>query len=361
MAKLKVGIDVSQIIYGTGVSDYTINLVQSLQKLGSELDLTLFGSSLRQQSAIKSIFPATKTYPFPPTLLHYLWNILHVVPIEKFIGKIDVFHTSDWTQPPSKASSVTTVHDLSPILFPQEMGKSIVSAHTSRLKWATKSCKKIICVSQSTANDMEKLFKYPRSNLVVIPEALPSRFDIDVSHTGVEAIKSKWHLDDYVITIGTPQPRKNYPRLINAYLKNQNKYRLPEKLVIIGGGGWGSNIASYPNIIKTGFLPDNDVSALVKGACALVYPSLYEGFGLPILIAWRQGIPVSVSNVSSLPEVAGESAVVFDPYDEESIAVGISESIKNKKSLVTASTKKLFGYNWDITAKKTLEVYKSLC
>jgi glycosyltransferase involved in cell wall biosynthesis len=361
MAKINVGIDVSQIIYGTGVSDYTINLVQSLQKFQPELDLTLFGSSFRRQSTIKSIFPTTKTFPFPPTLLHYVWNILHIVPIEKFIGKIDIFHSSDWTQPPSRAPSITTVHDLSPILFSKEMGNEIVAVHNAKLKLAVKECQKIICVSKTTANDMEKIFKISPSRLEIIPEALPARFDVDISTNLVEALKSKWHLSDYVISIGTPQPRKNYSRLCAAYLNHQAKYRLPEKLVIVGGGGWGSNIPSHPNIIKTGFLPDSEVSALVKGANAMVYPSLYEGFGLPILIAWRQGIPVSISNVSSLPEVAGDAAVLFNPYDEESITLGIYESIKNKKSLIPRSIKKLSGYNWDITAKKTLEVYKSLC
>jgi glycosyltransferase involved in cell wall biosynthesis len=361
MAIINVGIDVSQIIYGTGVSDYTINLVQALLKLQPELELTLFGSSFRRQSDIKSIFPTTKTFPFPPTFLHYLWNILHVVPIEKFIGKTDVFHTSDWTQPPSVAPSVSTVHDLSPFLFPSEMGEKIVSVHKAKLKLAVKECQKIICVSNSTAQDFEKIFKISSSRLEIIPEALPARFDVDVTHNSVDAIKSKWHLTDYVIAIGTPQPRKNYQRLVSAFLNFHGKYRTPEKLVIVGGGGWGSIIPPHPNIIKTGFLSDSDVLALTKGANAMVYPSLYEGFGLPILIAWRQGIPVSISNVSSLPEVAGDAAVLFDPYDEESIIVGINESIKNRTSLVSASLKKLSGYNWDVTAKKTLEVYKSLC
>lgn len=358
---MRVGIDVSQIVYGTGVSDYTINLVRALQETRPELELSLFGSSFRRQSDIKAIFPQAKTFPYPPMLLHYLWNILHIYPVENFIGQVNVFHASDWTQPPSFAPSVTTVHDLSPFLFPGEMGRAIVTVHQARMKRVVSQCNKIICVSRSTAEDLKKLFKLDETRIKVIPEGLPARFDLDPSDLNIKNIKSKFGLSDYVIAVGTPQPRKNYLRLANSFLNFKSKYRLPEKLVIVGGGGWGGQIPSHTSIIKTGYIPDQELVALVKGASSLVLPSLYEGFGLPILLAWRQNVPVSVSNISSLPEVLGEAGVLFDPSDEEAIANAIAVSIKNKKTLIDLSKSRLNKFNWINTAKDTFSVYKTLC
>jgi len=293
--------------------------------------------------------------------MHYLWNILHLYPVENFLGKMDVFHSSDWTQPPSDAPSVTTIHDLSPMLFPQEMGKKITSVHKARLSWVIKECQKIICVSKSTAGDMKQLFNLEDSRMIVVPEALPKRFDLSPTVASVTGTKSKWQLEDYIIAVGSRQPRKNYVRLANSFLNFKSKYRLPGQLVIVGGGGWGDKIPRHASIVQTGFLPDNEVLALVKGARALVVSSIYEGFGLPILLAWRQGVPVAVSDISSLPEVVGNAGILFDPMDEESIASGISLSIKKDSLLIPAATKRLGLFSWEETAKKTLSVYQSLC
>ncbi|MBI2008294.1 glycosyltransferase family 4 protein [Candidatus Amesbacteria bacterium] len=348
---MKIALDVSQSIYGTGVSDYTLELYKHLE------GVLPFGYSFRRYSELKRTVLKGVSLPFPPTLMHYLWNKLHIINVETFVGKIDIYHSSDWAQGPSRAGKVTTIHDLSPFLFPQEANPKIVSVHTDRMKWVVKECHKIICVSQNTANDMSKLFPETSSRLVVIPEAMPSRFLLKPSSS---------YTYSYILAVGTRQPRKNITRLISAFLK----YRLSEKLIIIGekpdhleGGQLALSAVEGDSfqVEFTGYVSDQELVNYLASASCFVYPSLYEGFGLPILSAFHHKVPVACSNTSSLPEVAGNAAAFFNPQDAESIAHGISAAIKNKKSLIAAGTKQLSKFSWSHTAAETMKVYKSLC
>ena len=322
---MKVGIDISSVVYGTGVSDYTHELVSHLKPLLGD-SLKTFGFSLRRRR--------DDFLPFPPTFMDFLWNRLHIVNVETFVGHIDVYHSSDWTQAPSHAKKVTTIHDLSPFLYPAETDPKIVTVHTRRMKWVVAECDKIICVSHNTAQDMRRLFPDTSARLVVVPEALPSRFLLH---------PTPHNLDNYVLAIGSRQPRKNIARLKKAC------ELLGQKLIIVGEGS------------DIGYVTDQQLINYLSGASAFGYPSLYEGFGLPILEAFHFKVPVACSNTSSFPEVAGNAAAYFDPLSIESIAAGIKSALSNRGKLVAAGTKQLSKFSWETTAKKTLEVYKSLC
>ena len=347
---MKVGIDVSQAVYGTGVSDYTVELVRHLQPLA---EIVPVGFSLRRGQELKRLIPDLVLYPIPPTALHYLWNRLHVVNFENFApGSIDIYHSSDWAQGPDSSAKVTTVHDLSPFLYPAETSTSIVAVHSSRMKWVVKECQHVICVSQNTASDFQKLFKFPVSKISIVPEALPSRFDIPPS-------PSSLHDVPYILAIGARQPRKNIDRLISAYLNFNSKYRLTEKLIIIGEKP-DIRQKEYRGVEYTGYVSDQELVDYISQACAFVYPSLYEGFGLPVLVAFRHAVPVACSRTSSLPEAAGLAASYFDPFDEESIASGIAGAIKARKKLITAGKTQLSKFSWSAAARETLKVYQSV-
>lgn len=342
---MRVAIDVSAAIYGSGVSQYVINLVRHLP---SNI-LTLVGFSLRRQADITQLFPSATTFPLPPTLLDILWNKLHIVNFENFApGDVDIYHSSDWAQAPDSSQKVTTVHDLVPFLYPQETSPNIVSAHTARMRWVVKECDHIICVSHNTENDLLKLFPAVRGRTSVISEAVP------LDHVR-PAQPSKY--SGYVVAIGARQPRKNIARLVSAYTQYRSKYSLPEKLVVIGEASFAS---SDPNIIFTGYLSYQDLVNTLAGAQAFVFPSLYEGFGLPILEAFYHQVPVACSNLPVFSEV-GESAVeYFDPLDEEAIAQSIHSAIKHAKKLTTTGQKLLTKYSWSDTADQTLKIYQSL-
>ena len=327
---MRVGIDVSSVVYGTGVSDYVINLVQHLPP-----DVLVpFGFSLRRFSELKRLVLKGVTLPFPPTLMHYLWNHLHVINVETFTGPLDIYHSSDWTQGPSRAKKVTTVHDLSPFLYPAETDPQIMAVHTARMKWVVKECDKITCVSNSTAADLQRLFSVPSSKISVIYEALPSKY-LSLKPQITKNV-------NYVLAIGARQGRKNTDRLKAACAK------LGQKLIIAGEGS------------ELGYVSDQDLVNYLAGASAFIYPSLYEGFGLPILEAFYYQVPVACSNTSSLPEVGGDAAVYFDPLSVESIATGITQAIKDRDRLIAAGTQQLAKFSWETTAQQTLQVYKSL-
>ncbi len=375
-----IGIDVSAVAYGTGVSNYTLNLVSGLISQDRSNTYKLFFSSMRLPVPSDIIqlskkYSNVQLYAFKlaPTLLHWLWNKLHLIPIEFFIGKCDVFHTSDWTQPPTlKAKLVTTVHDLTPFTHPQWHHPKVISTHTAKMKLAIKESSAIICVSQNTKSDFQKLFPRYKGLVEVIYEAAEdkySRFRSLSSPTKsqkISQIKKTYNLNNYILAQGTREPRKNLGRLIEAFkLYKQNNPKSTLELAIAGKYGWGQDIDHnlFPYIKILGYIPEKDMVPLHAGAFALAYTSLYEGFGLPVVKAFSLGIPLLTSNNSSLSEIASDAAILVDAESVESIFQGLQKIINStatrqsvvKKGLIRA---KLF--SWKITSKQTLKTYSKL-
>lgn len=183
---MKIGIDISQIAYeGTGVANYVRNLVENLLKIDKKNEYILFFASLRKKiqnsRRLQSLWRRTakfkiqncnvkfKIFRFPPKLLDFLWNRLHIFPIEWFVGDVDVFVTSDWTEPPAKkAKKVTILYDLIVYKHPEETDKKIVAVQKRKLKWVKKESAKIICISQATKKDAIKILEIPEKRLKVV-------------------------------------------------------------------------------------------------------------------------------------------------------------------------------------------------
>lgn len=358
---MKIAIDISQTVYGTGVSVYTLNLVENLIKLYPDDEFFLFGGSLRRRvelvHLVKKLKSTAKILPFPPTILDFLWNSLHIFPVEKFIGQFDIVHTSDWTEPPSNLPKITTVHDLVPFKYPQTTTESIRQTHKKRLAWVARESDLIIAVSHATKDDLVSILKIPEEKIVVIHEGVSPRFCPQPLEI-VDSIKRKYHLQkDYLLSLSTLEPRKNQNNLIKAF--NLVKKEYPNLELVIGGKtGWGEQIKPQDDVKLLGFVPDADLPALISGASSFVFPSLYEGFGLPALEAMACGIPVVASDISSLPEVVGEAGELVDPNTISDIATGIIKTLKKpaeyrEKSLVQAKK-----FTWQETAQKTYEAYK---
>ncbi len=360
---MKIAIDISQAIYGTGVSVYTKNLVAGLIKLHPEDEFILFGGSLRRYpelvSLAKKLKGVPKVFRLPPTFMDFVWNSLHIWPVEKITGPVDIIHTSDWTEPPSKYPKITTVHDLIPFKYPQTTTQSIRQAHKKRLAWVIRESKKIIAVSQSTKQDLISILKVPSEKIVVIPEGVEEKYypqPLEIQ----EIVKRRYKTgDDYLFTLSTVEPRKNQAALIQAYKIVKRRY--PNFKLLIGGRtGWGEIITPVEGVLLPGYIPDADLPALYSGCLAFIFPSLYEGFGLPPLQAMACGAAVAVSDVSSLPEVVGEAGVLFDPNSIESIAAGIIEAIENRSKMRQNSLEQASKFTWERTAEKTYNVYKQV-
>lgn len=358
---MKICIDVSPIIYETGVSSYTKNLVESLLQIDKNNNYVLFGGSLRRYYDLnnrvgnfKGKFEK-KVFPIPPFLLDYLWNVKHIVPIEKLTGKINVFHSSDWTQPPTRAFKITTIHDLVPIRFPKISHPKIVNVHKRRLDWVKKEVDKIIAVSEFTKKEIIDLLGINPDKIVVIHEAPDSSLKAS-SKTEIQDVLLKYKIDcDYLLVVGA-DPRKNIDTVIHAFRKIKSHTNL--KLIIIGRL-WGK-IKTSDSVFILGHVPRKDLDSLYTGATALVYTSSYEGFGLPILEAMKVGCPVVTSNLGSMKEVAGDGAVLVDPQDINSISRGIEKALDDRVRWINRGRKRVRQFSWVDSAKETLKVYEGL-
>lgn len=374
---MKIGIDISQIIYGTGVSVYTKSLVENLLKMDKKNDYILFGGSLRQKSILQNIINYYHTavrgnsrgviLPIPPTLADFLWNRLHILPIEKLIGKVDVFHSSDWVQPPTKAAKVTTIHDFGFIKYPDTAHPKIKAVMTRRFKWIKREVDLIIAISETTKKDIIEILEIPKEKIRVVYEAAPTDINQIKDKKIIDKVKKRFGIKaDYLLSVATLEPRKNLKRIIQAFKILASQYpRL--SLVVAGKSGWDEEVnrltkKKLSRIIFTDYINrEIELAALYSGASCFVFPSLYEGFGLPVLEAMKCGCPVITSNVSSLPEVAGEAAFLVDPLNVEEIARGIKKVIGDKKRremLVKKGFAQVKKFSWEKTARQTLKVYQ---
>lgn len=335
---MKVGFDISQIAHGGGVARYTQNLALELNQK-KEMDMVYFYSSLRKPYTGKQ--DNVKQFKLPPTLLEILFNRIRVIPIEFFIGKIDIFHSSDWTQPPASAKKVTTYHDVIPLKYPQWSHPKIVDTHKRRLKLVEQEIDIVITVSKATQKDLLEVSKIPANKIVVIYEGVDERFKPQTEED-IQGFKKRLHLpDDFILAIGGVGERKNLTRV--------KQVAKGFKLIITG--------ETIPTV------SEDDLPLLYASARVLLYPSLYEGFGLPILEAMACGTPVITSNVSSLPEVGGEAAVYVDPEKTEDISnklklVMEDEGLRNK--LVQKGLSQAKRFSWKRCAEETINVYKRI-
>lgn len=356
---MRIGIDISQIVYGTGVSVYTRELVKNLLKIDKDNNYVLFGGSMRLQRNLREFSLSlkgnfeTKIVSIPPTIADFIWNRIHRFKIERLVGRIDIFHSSNWSEPPTKALKVTTIHDLAPLKFPRLTPRKVVEVHKRKLYWSLRECSRIIVPTNAVKKDLLTIGG-KEEMIRVIPEGVTDDFE-KRSLEEIETLKKRYLINGkYLISIGVGE-RKNTRRLIDAFLKVKHK---DLKLVLVGIPT--SRFEEKRGVIFTGFVPQKDLPTLYSGAEALVYPSIYEGFGLPILQAFKCGIPAVVSNDPALVETGGNAVVLVDPESVNSIAEGIEKALARKISLVKLGEKRVKQFSWEKTAEATLNVYQEI-
>lgn len=335
---MRVGFDISQLAHRGGVNIYTDHLSKELVK-DNNLEMVFFYSSLRKP--YRGSLPNVKTFKLPPTLFEIMFNRTRLVSIESLIGHIDIFHSSDWTQPPTKAKKVTTYHDLVPLLYPGWSDPKIVEVQKRRLKIVEKEIDMVIAVSNSTKEDLMKVSTIPSEKITVIYEGVDTIF-VRGKDNEIKAFKQKYNLaDKFILAISGVGERRNLARVKEA-AKGYN-------LVVAG--------ETLP------WLDYKELPLLYSAASILVYPSFYEGFGLPILEAMSCGTPVITSNVSSMPEVGGDAALYVDPNNTEEIKNKIDLLIKDtqlQKELVKKGLIQAAKFSWEKCAKETARVYQEL-
>ncbi|GAB6137374.1 glycosyltransferase family 4 protein [Halanaerobaculum tunisiense] len=291
------------------------------------------------------------------------------LPFMSLNKNINVFHSPHFVYPIfSFDKLILTIHDLTPLLFPQYFSASERTYIKSMIWLAKFRADKIITVSQNTKQDLINEFNFNSDKIKVIYNGIDDSYK--PIRNGLDTIKEKYKTGDkYILYVGNIKPHKNIPRLLKALSKVKNDNNM--KLVIVGKRDKAYDqvfkvIDRYEledNVIFTGFVPDNDLLLLYNAATLFVYPSLYEGFGLPPLEAMACGTPVITSNISSLPEVVGEAAITVDPYSIDDLATAINNVLSDsnlQEELSRKGLERVRQFSWRKTAQETFKVYQEV-
>lgn len=269
------------------------------------------------------------------------------------------------------ANQVVTIHDAEVFAVPEGLNPRFVRWYRFLLPRLARRALRVLTVSQFSKNELGRYLKLPEEKITVIYNGVDERFGPQPQQR-ITALKQKYNLPvQYILALASRTPHKNFRRVLEAWSTITSKPELSDTRLVVAGGLTRTlrrdpalaKLFMQPRIYDLGYVPDEDLPALYSGAAVLVYPSLYEGFGLPPLEAMACGTPVVVSNVASLPEVVGDAGVYTNPYDVEDIALGIYRTLTDKdlrrelrkKGLARA---KLF--TWEKAARETLAVFEEV-
>lgn len=374
---MRVGLDGKEIsLKADGIGRYAINLIRSMAKIlvnEQWIEIVLFAGPRTQIDFLvpDNILVSNRIRKIKSSLVRSFLFFPIILPEEK----IDVFHGLDHVSLPlfnKRGKLVITIHDIITFIFPEFFTWKHRKIINFMLPKMLARADKLIADSHSTKNDLSQFFKIDDKKITVIHLGLEERFKI-VSFQEIEKIREKYHIkDDYILFVGVLEPRKNIVSILGALsiLKQTGKLR-GRKLVVAGKTGWlfkeifkkVQESKLEKDVIFTGFVNEEDLPALYSGALFSVFPSLYEGFGLPVLEAMGCGTPVITSKVSSLPEVVGDAAILVDPMNIEELAWRMEmlcESSDLREELGKKGLERSKLFSWEKTAQKTLEVYKEL-
>jgi len=382
---MRIGIDISTVLnhgQDIGAGRYITNLVKNLLKIDKKNTYVLTGRYITDEylyiiKNLKSKFASNKIefklYKTTQKKLN-LWNRLRFPPIELMGFKADLLHCPDYLIPPTlNKIIILTIHDLAFIRFPQFNFDWFIKKYTKEVRRNTRLAKKIIADSKSTKDDIIKFFKIDPAKVKVVYLASDSQFKKLANQEKDKKVLKKYGIDKkYILSAGTIEPRKNYPTLIKAfnYIKHNNN-DFNYRLVIVGRTGWKSE-ATYrerelspykDDILFIGRVSDKELVQIYNQAEIFVYPSFFEGFGLPPVEAMSCGLPVIASDSSSLKEVVGNAGILVPSEDYREISKQISYILKNekiKKKLKEKSLKQAQKFSWEKTARKTLNIYNEI-
>jgi len=374
-----IGIDYTPAYeQGAGIGRYVRELISGLASVDAETEYRLFVAGC---GASRPLPPAPGdnfhwcTTRVSPTWLTRIWHRLRIPwPVEKWTGDVDLFHATDFVLPPTRPGTRTllTVHDLSFVHLPEATSPALKRYLDRMVPRSVRLADHVLADSQATKDDLVALYHTPPEKVTVLLSGVSRSFQRVIDRGKLQEVRRRYDLEDwpFLFTVGTVQPRKNYARLVEALARVRRQW--PDlHLVIAGGRGWledpiyaaVSRLKLEAGVHFIGFARDEDLSALYSAAVAVPYVSLYEGFGLPVLEAMACGTPVIASNISSIPEVAGEAALLVDPLNVEAIADAI-ERVMSSSSLAAQLVERGYAqvaeFTWERAADRLTQVYASL-
>lgn len=356
---------------GAGIGRYVRELIAALAALDTQTPYRLFVAGAKNLPTPPAPNFTWKPSRISPRWFARLWHRAQIpLPVETFTGEVDLYHATDFVLPPThrRTRRLLTVHDLSFVRVPQAASPSLKAYLDRVVPRSVARADHILADSQATKDDLIALYDTPADKITVLLSGVDARF----RRVDDPTVRARYNISErpYLFTVGTVQPRKNYSRLIRV-LARLRAAGHDLALVIAGGRGWLEDemyatlrdTAMQPYVHLIGFAADADLPALYSHAFCTTFPSLYEGFGFPVLESMACGTPVVTSNVSSLPEVAGDAALQVDPYDEDAIYAALVELIESpslRETLITRGLVRAPQFTWANSAQQLQAIYRQM-
>jgi len=358
----------------TGVGHYTLELARALALIAPSDRFELVSPAPFSSSALEEINQANlsnlRAVHLKTSRIRGHWWAVGL-PLYVTKARFDLFHGTNFEVPFWNRRSVVTIHDLSALLHREKHRDSLARRARLRLPIVAKLARKIITPTESVKREVCEHLRVKANKVIAIPSAARQSFRPVPSEQTVETRKRLAIEDDFLLFVGTLEPRKNLLTLLKAFDQIVRQTSLRPQLVIAGGEGWlmdetflfikDSGIGDRLRL--TGYLGDDELRALYSACRIFIYPSLYEGFGLPPLEAMACGAPVIAGRVPALREVLGNAARLVDPLSVEALAGSIVDLIENdeeRRRLASSGPQHAARFSWEQTARLTLNVYRDV-
>lgn len=360
----------------TGLGHYTLNLIQSL-KTSSNYDFLFFDGSqwankiyVKPQRLSFNALSILRKLPFAYQAKRYLGQLSFWKGIQK--DKPDIYHEPNFLAYKCNLPTIITVHDLSWIKFPEVHPPTRVREMNRFFERGMKRARHIITDAEYIRQEFIQQFNYPADRITAIPLGVSKSFKpFSQEQTRAALIKHELKHGNYILAVGTLEPRKNLIVAIDAFLLMPEELRHKYPLVIAGSKGWllGDLEKKLSPLLKSGeirllgYVSQDELPQIIAGALTLIFPSIYEGFGLPPLEAMACGVPVIASNNSSIPEVVGDTGILLNSNDTQGFAAAITSLIENpalRARLSQMALERSKQFTWEQCALSTLEVYKKV-
>ena len=374
--KLPVVLDIGPAVHqNAGLARYAERLAAHLLAgHGDEIDLTLFYNRHSGHSLPASLAGAKATAvdrgQYGWRLGALVSQLLRAAPLEKSLPRAALYHATEHLLPRLARPTILTVHDLIFEAFPQHHTWTNRAFLRIAMPLFVRAADAIIAVSQQTRRDLIARYATPGAKIRVIYEGIDSRF-APVGPLEVAGMRQKYSPNrPYLLMVGTLEPRKNHATAMRALLRLKQTGH-PQRLLIAGGRGWlfepvaalVDELGLNDDVTFAGRVPDEELPALYAGADALLLPSLYEGFGFPALEAMACGAPVVCADSSSLPEVAGDAALLVPPTDDEALAAAVERILREPglaDELRRRGTQQAARFRWETCAAETAALYREV-
>jgi glycosyltransferase involved in cell wall biosynthesis len=356
---VRIVVDVTPLaLPRTGIGNYTVGMLQGLTEADGGHEIVAFApvgprGAGRVHAALDGLPIERRIVKVPPSSHTWrtAWSRLGRPAVERLVGRLDVFHFSDWMYPPQQGGvRATTVYDLSPLHHPEWVAPLTARMHGRKYAHAAATCDVLFAISRYTAQDVTETLRVPAERIVLAFPGVADRYSPDGTRADFGS--------PYLLSVATLEPRKNLTTLVEAFRLVRERH--PDLQLVAAGApvAWAEQELVGEGVRALGYVPDEELPALYRGALLLAYPSLLEGFGIPVVEAMACGTPVVTSTHASLDDAAGDAAVRADPKSPEALAAAIERALAERDRLVPLGLEHVRRFTWGACGRAVLDGYE---